>query len=401
MHRSHCPRRPARRAPLLVLAAACLVLLSYLPAAVAEGLHSARVEVRGQGADAREDGFRQALREVVVRLAGRSDVLTAPELESLLEWPGDYVQTFRYRPIDEGERRAGSTATHYLEVTFAGSRIERALIEREIPVWSGRRPETLLWVAVDDGTDRYIVGAEDGAAARAALREEARHRGLPLLFPLLDIEDRQQVEYIDIQGGFLDVLERSRERYRTETLLVGHVVRRDADQWRSEWTLLGLDGRQRWDATARSRDEALAAGVEGATDRLAAALAGDEVQSAEVRLRIQAVESLSDYARIIAYLNDLTRVRSAHLERLTADSAQFRVRFDGDISQLERSLSLGSLLVREALPEIDAYGDAQADDELDALVDSLTDDAPESDRHDIGGTRPEDAPVDLVYRLVG
>ena len=423
------PSAPPRRLPggvrgacLALLALLGLVALAPAHAVEIEGIADARVEVRGQGERERARGFRRGLEQVVVRMTGNSRAPGNPDLESLFANPGAHVQTFRYRRLDDEkvDADADDPPTHELQVVFNAGRIEQALRDAEVPVWSRRRPEVLLWVGVDEGRERYLVGEQDGADARTALREQAQVRGLPLLLPLLDVEDRDRIDFIDIRAPFLEAIERAAERYRSEMILVGHVSRRGEEEWTADWTLLVEDRETTWSSRADALDAVLGAGIDGATDRLSALLAPREGDAERVYVTIEAIRSHGDYSRVAEYLADLARVERAEIVRLAADTARFRVDLRGQATDFERAVSAGRLLDPVPSPAVgvDLVEPTVEEDDVDAL-DALVDDllgAPDNgraadpsapadvDRH--GDATADDAATDvpvieLFYRFAG
>lgn len=437
-----------------LLAVAALTLAVAPAAAVTlDDLYEASVEVAGKGGEARGEGFRRALEEVLIRVSGSSAVLSNPDIEELLEAPERFVQQYRYEALEEEDDDdtaaaadagdtddtdapeagdAGATPadaagedrepTHRLEVSFTGARIEDALRERGVIVWGRQRPEVLVWLAVDDGRERYIIDADGGSPPHSALMAQSRERGLPLLLPLLDVADRSELEFVDISGGFLDAVERASDRYRAEAVLVGH-LQRGGGGWQADWNLLGVGERRTWSARARALDDAVASGVHGATDRLAAALAGRTGERTALRVRVQAVDSVDDYARVGNYLKSLVRVRSANVARVSPDEAVFAVDLQGRPEDLERTIALGNTLVAVERPEGEVRvpvgtdgspapeGDgapAEADGEAAwAAAAGTSPDAGDGDAAVLGaagaaaGPDADDAPVELVFRLSG
>lgn len=432
-----------------LLAVATLTLAAAPAVAVTlDDLYEASVEVAGKGGEARGEGFRRALEEVLIRVSGSSAVLSNPDIEELLEAPERFVQQYRYEALEEDEDTAaaadpdgtdapeagdaGATPaaaagedpepTHRLEVSFTGARIEDALRERGVIVWGRQRPEVLVWLAVDDGRERYIIDADGGSPPHQALMAQSRERGLPLLLPLLDVADRSELEFVDISGGFLDAVERASDRYRAEAVLVGH-LQRGGGGWQADWNLLGVGERRTWSARARALDDAVASGVHGATDRLAAALAGRTGERTALRVRVQAVDSLDDYARVGDYLKSLVRVRSTNVARVSPGEAVFAVDLQGRPEDLERTIALGNTLVAVERPEgevrvpvgtdgsaapegDDVPADADGDAAWAAAAGSSSD-AGEGDAAVLGaagaaaGPDADDAPVELVFRLSG
>lgn len=353
-------RLPLRCLPLVGLFLGCLAMPAG--AVTVEDLHSARVEVAGKGEEARRAGFREALERVLIRVSGTAAVADNPDVEPLLESPSGFVQQFRYEALESAEDPDGRAPeaegdeeqpTHRLIVTFTGSRINRALRELGVPVWGAQRPEVLVWLAVDDGDRRYLVSADGDSAAHLALMEKGRERGLPLLLPLMDTQDRGRVEFVDIRGGFFDAVRAASERYRAETLLVGHVERRGS-RWVGDWTLLGLGDRRSWRATGGALAEAIGTGVGGATERVAATLAGRTGERTTVDLRVLDVDDLSAYARLAEYLQSLVRVRAAEVVAVRSREAIFRLAVQGSVADLERALQLGNRLRKVESASADA-----------------------------------------------
>jgi len=335
-----------RRCPLVPCLIGLLVALAASPAgAVAvDDLYSVRVEVVGKGEQARRDGFQEGLERVLVRVTGRDRVLDDDGVEALLDEPAHFVQQYRYRPIDDADAANDQeTPSHHLEVTFARSRVDSALDERGITVWGTQRPELLVWLAVDDGQRRYIVSADGNSRVQDQLAAAAQRRGLPLLLPLMDADDRQSLDFRDIKGGFFDTVRAASARYRAENLLVGYIERRGG-QWSGQWHLLGIGERRTWRERAGWRSAVVDAGVAGSTERIAAAFAGGAGAIQRVRLRIRGVADLGAYAAVGDYLQGLARVQSVAVERVGPVEAVFRVNVQGQIAQLERAIRLGDTL---------------------------------------------------------
>lgn len=408
------------------LLAVAVVMLAASPAGAVtlDNLYDASVEVVGKGADTRTEGFRRALEQTIIRVSGSSAVLSSPDIAELLEAPERFVQQYRYEALDTGDGGDSGAAgeepapTHRLDVSFAGARLDDALRELGIVAWGRQRPEVLVWLAVDDGGERYIVDADGSSPTHSELMAQADERGLPLLLPLLDVTDRSRLEFVDISAGFLDAVERASDRYRAEAVLVGHLQRLGGG-WKADWNLLGVGERRAWSARARALDDAVASGVHGATDRLAAALAGRTGVRTALRLRVQAVDSLADYARVGNYLNSLVRVRSASVARVTPREAVFAVDLQGRPEDLERTIALGNTLVAveqpieqpiEELSVVGALEDASAQDpgpssvEADGAVGESATGGTGAAGDAAGAATDPDGdppPVELVFRLNG
>ncbi|MEX1081805.1 MAG: DUF2066 domain-containing protein, partial [Halofilum sp. (in: g-proteobacteria)] len=376
-----CSRPSTPFLAMLLLLAGGFAPLTAPAAVSADELYRAQVNVVDRRAEARRDGFQRALEQVLVKVSGSSAVRSNPDVEQLLESPERFVQQYSYQTLDAGDHEpvpafpddaeeaeeaeeaeddaAEETAepTQTLQVQFTRGRVERALEQRGLVIWGERRPELLVWLAVDDGDERDVVSSDGSSEARARFLQRARERGLPTMLPLMDMEDRSRVEFVDIQGGFLDELRRASERYRPDAMLIGHVRPRGAG-WQGDWNLVGVGERKSWQGSAGAMDDAIAAGVDGATDRVARAFAGRGEEAHEYRLRVTGVDSLDAYARVSEYLASLVRVRSADVLRLQPGEIIVRISMNGRIEDLERAITLGSTLSRASDGgAVGAFGD--------------------------------------------
>ena len=184
---------------LLVIGAfLCLLSVSGI-APARDNLFEADVPVAGQQPDLRTAYMKTALQEVLVRVTGQPDVLNRDSVRSMLDSPERFVQQYRYYTLPES-----TPPRLMLRVSFDGGSIQQALRQQGVAYWGKtERPEILLWLAVEDRGTRYIVSAQDNSDAARELQEAARQRGIPLLLPLMDLEDQSQVRFTDVWGGFL------------------------------------------------------------------------------------------------------------------------------------------------------------------------------------------------------
>lgn len=305
-----------------------LALLASAPAALAErvvGLYQAEVEVE----DGRDQAFSDALAAVLVRMTGRRDVSERPGIRPLLENARAYAQQFRQPAPDR------------LWVAFDGSALERELTERDQPVWGAERPVTLLWIAIDGGGGKRFVMAperefEEEGALRDAVADAAARRGLPVVYPLMDAEDRRQASFAEVWGGFDDSILAASARYGADAVLVGRMNADDLGHGR--WTLLDGGGVQRWTGSAPESIDRLA-------DLFAARFA--VVSSGEVhsmRLAVSGIDSIADYGQASRFLARLTAIDSLQLESVEQDRVVFNARLRGTPAALDEAIRLGGLL---------------------------------------------------------
>ena len=330
-----------------------VLLLSLYAATVAatpvKDLYVVQVPVENQDREVRLEALKQAFEEVLVRVTGDGSVAGNPEAEALLRMAPSFVQRFRYlRPEAPQQEEAPAWM---LRVVFDGRRIERALSERGLPVWGRDRPAVLAWVAVLDGGRRYLIGEQSHEPEREVLRDEARRRGVPLMFPLLDLQDQRQVRIADLVGGFEEPIDAASQRYASDAVLIG-TVRRAGAAWLGRWRLREGDETARFESTADTLEGVLRQGIDGAASWLASwhartAFAGS---GEGVLLQVQGVAGLADFVRLRDYLAGLDGVEAVVPQRVAPPRAVLEVRLRGTARDLERMISLGQVLAPEDTP---------------------------------------------------
>lgn len=309
------------------LAAGLALLVAAGPAegARVEGLYQAEAELAG----GRDEAFRAALGKVLVRIMGRRDAAARPEVAELLDNAAAYAQQFRQPAPDR------------LWVAFDGAALERELGRLGQPLWGPERPSTLLWVAVDAGGGRRFVVAsgtelsEEGEI-RTQVLEAAAERGLPVVFPLMDAEDRSRASFAEVWGGFEDSILAASERYGVDAVLVGRLAAGDMGHGR--WTLYGPDGAERWSGGVPDSVGRLA-------DRFATRFAVVTSGAGRIiQVAVSGVEAVEDYGRVSTFLGGLTAIESVGVESVERDRVVFRVAVRGEAAALDEAVRLGGLL---------------------------------------------------------
>jgi hypothetical protein len=171
---------------------------------------------------------------------------------------------------------------------------------------------------------------------RAEIAAVADERGLPIVLPLLDLQDMGAVTFTDVWGGFDDRVLAASQRYRADAVLIGR-VRPDLIGTTVEWLFvsgterIGLPG-------AGMRD-----GLDAAADRYAAELrtVGGIALTA---ITVRNVTTAADYGRVIGYLERQSALQSVDVESYSNGTLSLRVAARGDSQVLGRVLALGGVL---------------------------------------------------------
>lgn len=322
-----------------------IVMLGVLPwqaqAAEAVALYEAQVPVSSQTPEAQGKAVKEAFQKVLLKVIGNRQALAHAPLASLLEEASGLVQQFRYH-TPEGEEGA-----LIFWVRFDPLGVQQLLRQKALPIWRQSRPTLLLWMAVEDGRQRYLLDASTASAAVEVLKAQAEARGIPVIFPLWDLEDQSQLSFTDVWGNFPEPILSASNRYPAPVQLVGRLLRQEADHWQARWTLYGANEARGWRAEGEL-GQILRAGIDETVDVIAARVvpAIGNSSPSSVQVRVSGVTSFMDYARLSAYLGSLSPVTAIQPIQLSGTEARFKLDLLGKPEGLAASIRFGKVLAR-------------------------------------------------------
>lgn len=334
-----------RRAGWAFLSVPCLAMLIWLaaPTAMAESTVSVRLPVENQQAEAREQALSAAIRQVLVRLSGRDDVVQSPDLSTLLQQPGRFLQRYQYDVEDE---------QLMLAMQFDAAALRRAMATQGVPSWQEDRPPVLVWLAVEQHGRRVLVGGEDGMEVRALLQTAAAKRGLLVLFPLMDSEDQQRISAADVFGGFSERALVATERYGTTQMVLGR-MHREGSGWAVRWDLRRVGGGA-WNAAGATQEELMELSAAELAARLAeqyAVLPVSDAAQRHLRIQVSGVESLRDFDRLQRYLHSVGGIAGVQPAELEPDSVTVLLLLQAPPQRILDALDQGRQLSR--VPALD------------------------------------------------
>lgn len=353
--------------PMLRLTLAMCGALALLPATLAQaafvvvpGLYTAETVLDARDDDARAEGLRNTLAQVIVRISGQASVVDQPEGRAVIEQAEALVSQFRFEVIADDSDSDAVTAddaddaslsepepTQYrLVASFVQGGVDNAMRSVGLPVWPPRRPRTLVWLVTDTGSG--IVDASDSERRAGALLDAAAAHGLPVLFPVMDLEDRRAIEAADIRGGFFDRVRAASTRYDAAEILVGHIARSGSLRT-ARWALLDPQiGAQRWSASTRSSESALSEGVAVLAQRLVSRYTGGNTgPTAAIDVAVRGIAGLPDYARALNMFQRLTVVNDTTVLEAQRDTVVFRLLSGATVANLARAIDVERVLIRD------------------------------------------------------
>ena len=208
---------------------------TFLKAAEITGLYDAAIPISTRDNEReRQQAYGVALQEVLLKLTGRQDTLEDPEIKRGIANAQSYVESWTYRtvpaataavtpsPVQTGAVPTTANEQLVLQVGFFPSEIQNLLNTARIPIWPHNRPETLLWIVVQEELgERTMIGTtvENYSELVQEIQAAADKRGLPLLLPLLDFADQRALQLEPLWNFDQAAIRQASLRYGNESIL--------------------------------------------------------------------------------------------------------------------------------------------------------------------------------------
>ncbi|HWK54974.1 MAG TPA: DUF2066 domain-containing protein [Hyphomicrobiales bacterium] len=321
-------------------------------AAEMQGLYQSEVAVASRD-DERERtrAFVSGIETVLLKLTGRADTLENPVIRRQIQNPQTLVEGWAYQTRSV----VGEAPQLYLQINYFQPQVQRMLDEAGVPLWPASRPETLLWVVTQDelGTRALADPTQDEEALYTVLREQSQRRALPLRLPLMDLEDRLNLNADQAWSVDQDALHAASERYDTESILVLRLFRTLSGETLGKATYLLRDRALEYESLEAPEPEFLEGAVNLVATELASTfsvrLSGVD-NSTRARLNVSGVHSLDDYAAIMRYLDELAVISSVQVLAVDGESLSVEVRTGGQLRQLVETLAIERRLQQQSEP---------------------------------------------------
>ena len=317
-----------------------LLACSQVLAGQVVSLYDVELPVVDESADTRWRVFNEGLDEVFVRISGDSIVM-----DKLKRPPASrYVKQYSYDPVENpASNKDGELLSHRIKIQYNGSAMETYLRENGYPVWGEHRAEIVVWMAIRDGRNEYVLKDTDKSALKTSAQQALHRRGVPDRWPLFDYKDRKILKVADIRGGFKDPVAKASKRYSRGPALTGSLIW-TGSKWQSSWSLLMENGNRHWSIEDADYNVLINKAVDQAADAMGIVFAihgiSDNQNLARIQLDIQEVKSIQAYRRLENYLRELSAVEMAKPLKVDGQSAIFEVTLrssEGDFLNLVKN----------------------------------------------------------------
>ncbi|MCL1126399.1 DUF2066 domain-containing protein [Shewanella surugensis] len=200
--------------PLLVLST-LIMFSATLSAAEVTQLDESLVSVDNRSTAQRNAGIKKAFDNVILKNSGLQSALKNPLVAAKHKNPNALMTQYGYQE-KEGQL--------YLKVNFDNRSIVNLLRQANLPVWGKQRPLTLIWLVSDnENGQRQITSDESDTPMKEDFSRQASNRGMPFIFPLMDLDDSMRISVTDVRGMFVDNVAGASSRYQADFFIMASI----------------------------------------------------------------------------------------------------------------------------------------------------------------------------------
>ena len=324
-----------------VLLSVCVWLLTLgsAQAVVVDDLYEVGVVVPDRTPAARMDALPLAMQQVIGRVSGKviDPGFSADEISRV------YLEGFGYQSLDDGEQGLE------LNARFRRTQINEWLASQQLPVWGDHRPQVLVWLGVV--TDSGRIALDEVSAAEHHADDAFEFYGLPVVFPVGDLEDSLALPVGRLFGMFRSDIKAASERYGTPAVVAARVMP-FADYWR-------VDGYLTYGNDSVSISERAETPEQGA-DVLAAAVAAyfsgrfgvvanlDAVPGDAQTMSVAGVADYGDYQQLLRLVGSVSGVSDVTVTAVQDDVLTLAVSLKADWQQVLANIVLDRRIRKDA-----------------------------------------------------
>ncbi|MDG2420941.1 MAG: DUF2066 domain-containing protein [Gammaproteobacteria bacterium] len=339
---------------LLSILIFCITQTSY--GLQVDGLYEHRVAVANESDSERDRAFEEAFRAVILKVTGAIRWLDHPGIEQAVKSAQSYVESISYVSESrdflspgQNDNLLSNTEQRYIEVSFADSLVQELLAEIGVPVWNSNRPSVLVWMVLQNSLgEREVLTSDTNPQIIAYIQSFAEGRGIPIIFPVLDFEDRQNLSEDDIWGFDERKIIEASERYGADSILSGRLHFTASGDLVGLWQFIFQDEASIFDGFDENLEAYLHAPLDRVTNQLASYFGIIPAAGAQqtVRLRVEGIQDFTIYSMLINYLANLGLVDNVSPVLLDGERLDLELVLVGDSAQLYEIIALD----RDLLP---------------------------------------------------
>jgi len=302
-------------------------------------LYTGEIDVNNQSNATLQAAFQQGLVQVLTKVSGNQGINTLPKIKSQLNQAKNLVQSYNF------SANPNSPPALRLTIQYDKAGILKILNNSGQAIWRTDRPLTLVLLSTDQNN---IITSSDTSVEKKEIELIANERGLPIIFPLMDLEDQA----IDLAKSITPQQRRELlQRYHADAILIGKITKQKT-QSQIDWQYIYNQQPTTWQNQSNTTLSALDAGINQITNMLAnqfSVIESSNLQS-KYTLAVNNIENLEDYGKLVTLIKKNSLIDQYNIKDMLNDSVIIDISSSSDLNSLNKALLNSNLLTPNNLP---------------------------------------------------
>lgn len=336
-----------------------LLILSPLQsvyAIVIDDLYTIELPVPDQTTSQRLQAFSDAFRLVLTKVSGSDEAQKNPFISKLAQNSSRYVKQFSYLNRSGFDGAGDELMKLHLKVNFDQRLVESLLREHNFPIWGRERPSSLLVINSEvDGNVRLVAG-DTAPEVIELLDAAALKMGVPIILPLMDLEDISLVDVADVTARHFNTINMLAARYGPDAIVVGEIVEQGIASWRGAWEVRFAEQIFKWKFAGASRQEVIDQLIAHLASVLALEYALEDHlgNEQELLLKVSSIQNINHLLSVQKYLGSLNVVESVRVALVSGEEITFYMKLRNSAKDLQQLIEIGNVLEQQDLPQVNA-----------------------------------------------
>ncbi|PQJ54624.1 hypothetical protein BTO11_13870 [Psychrosphaera saromensis] len=201
---------------ILIMTLPSLLFGSAAFAVEVTNLYTGKILVNDKTQKTRVKAHRWAIEQVLSKVTGNQKILENPVIQREVKYKSaNYIKSFAFKTDDQDRT--------FLVDQFYQTKIDDLIKSVGGSLWGRRRPNTLVWLVIEEGVNRSIVELEQYPQLSEVLNQSSDDRGIPLLLPLMDTIDKEAIYSSDIWARFEAPVNAASKRYNVDNYIMARM----------------------------------------------------------------------------------------------------------------------------------------------------------------------------------
>ena len=276
---------------------------------------------------------KQAIEKLIVRLTNPEKSDAKKLTEQFFPEPAKYIKQFR--KIEN----AG------VLVSLDGDSIQEVLIEAGVSLWRIDRPTIMIFLAIESAMGEreivlsdyghrvfsYSTGIDKNLNIKDQIKSVARERGISVVFPDMNEDERKIINFSDIWAGFIDRMLEVSGRYNASNVLTAKVRKDESKD--IEWVF--FFGRDTFTFSANLHDA-----IHNVANEMAQRYEySGRIPLKDIVLNFTKIESIDDLAVIDLILKSSSMISDYSIYKVSEDNVSYILKYNGLKEDLESTLN--------------------------------------------------------------